>query len=120
MRNIPVDSTQIRLLASGKVMAKSDYAELSDGSRKRIPGAQATDRATGLPLWLVDCYLDSDEVEGRAEIVSVTVSCYEVPEVRKLAPVQFVGLVAVAYVRDNRVAFSFKAQGIALSQVKAA
>jgi hypothetical protein len=121
MRNLPVDASQITLLASGKIMPKAEYAELSDGSRKRVPGAQAKDLATGMPLWIVDCYLDDDaEEDGRAEIVGVTLSCYERPAVQKLRPVQFVGLVANAYVRDNRVAFSFKASGIALSQVKAA
>jgi hypothetical protein len=120
MRNIPVDGTQITLLASGKIMAKADYAELADGSRKRVPGAQATDRDTGLPLWIVDCFLDDDEEEGRAEIVGVTVGCYDKPQVQKFRPVEFIGLTASGYVRDGRVAFSFRASGIASVQVKAA
>jgi hypothetical protein len=120
MRNLPIDSTQIVLVSSGKVMAKPEYALLSDGSRKRVPGAQAKDPATGMPLWVLDCFVDDDEDEGRADVVGVTVSCYERPEVKKFRPVEFVGLTATGYVRDGRVAFSFRASGLALSQVKAA
>lgn len=121
MRNLPVDASKITLLASGKIMPKPEYAELSDGSRRRVPGGQAKDQTTGMPLWIVDCYLDDDdeEADGRAEIVGVTLSCYERPVVQKLRPVQFVGLVANAYIRDGRVAFSFRADGIALTQAPA-
>lgn len=120
MRNLPIDATQITLISSGKVMAKPEYALLSDGSRKRVPGVQATDANTGLPLWILDCFVDDDEEEGRADIVGVTVSSYDRPEVRKFAPVQFMGLVATGYVRDGRIAFSFRASGLAMAQVKAA
>jgi hypothetical protein len=120
MRNIPVDASKIVLLASGKLMPKADYAELADGTRKRIPGAQAADRDTGVPLWIVDCFLDDDEEEGRAEIVGVTVAAYDRPVVQKFRTVAFEGLVATGYVRDGRVAFSFRASGIASAQVKAA
>lgn len=120
MRNIPVDPSRITLLASGKLMAKAEYAELSDGSRRRVPGAQAKDRETGLPLWVVDCFLDDDEEEGRAEVVGVTIGSHDKPQVQKFRPVQFIGLVASGYVRDGRVAFTFRAQGIAVAQQKAA
>lgn len=120
MRNIPIDSSRLSLLASGKLMAKAEYAEMSDGTRKRVPGMQATDRETGLPLWVVDCFLDDDEEEGRAEIVGVTVACREKPVVHKLRPIAFVDLVASAYVRDGRTAFTFRASGVVMAQVKAA
>lgn len=120
MRNLPVDTFQITLLASGKIMAKAEYAELADGSRKRVPGAQASDRDTGMPLWIIDCYLDDDEEDGRAEIVGVTVGSLDKPQVKKFQPIEFVGLTANGYVRDGRVAYSFKASGVASAQVKAA
>ncbi len=120
MRNIPVDTSRLTLLASGKLMPKAEYAELSDGSRRRVPDAQAKDRETGLPLWVVDCFLDDDEEEGRAEVVGVTVAMREKPQVQKFRPVHFEGLVASAYVRDGRTAFTFRATGIAAPQVKAA
>jgi hypothetical protein len=120
MRNIPVDTSRMSLLSSGKLMAKAEYAELSDGSRRRVPDAQAKDRETGLPLWVVDCFLDDDEEEGRAEVVGVTVASREKPQVQKFRPVHFVNLVASAYVRDGRTAFTFRASGMAAPQVKAA
>ncbi len=121
MRNLPIDSTQLSLLSSGKCMPKAEYAVLADGSRKRVPGAQAVDPMTGMPLWIVDCFLDDDEEEGRAEVIGVTVSSFERPETKKFRPIEFSGLVATAYVRDGRCAFSFRAMAITTSgQVKAA
>lgn len=115
MRNLPIDTTRMTLLASGKLMPKAEYAELADGTRKRVPGGQQTDRDSGLPLWVVDCFLDDDEEEGRAEVVGVTVATREKPEVKKFKPVEFVGLVATAYVPhgQSRVSYSFRASGIA-------
>lgn len=112
MRLLPIDASRLTLLASGKCMPKAEYAELADGSRRRVPGAQASDPTSGLPLWIVDCFLDDDEDEGRAEVVGVTVAMRERPQVKKFTPVEFVDLVATAYVRDNRTAFSFRASGI--------
>lgn len=121
MRNIPVDAAKIRLIASGKLAAKPAYAEMADGTRRRIPGEQAKDldrfgNGTGLPLWVVDCYVDDDadpEEDGRAEVVGVTVASIDRPKVQKFAAVSFVDLVATGYVRDGRVAYSFRASGIA-------
>lgn len=120
MRTLPIDSSRFSLLASGKLMPKPEYAELSDGTRKRVPGGQATDRDTGLPLWVVDCFLDDDEEEGRAEVVGVTVASVTKPEVKKFRPVEFTDLVGSAYVRDNRVAYSFRASGLAVAGPRAA
>jgi len=113
MRNLPIDSSRLNLIASGKVMAKAEYAELSDGSRKRLPDAQAKDRETGLPLWVVDCFLDDDDVEGRAEVVAVTVASATRPVARKFQAIVFTDLVVGAWVRDGRANFSFRATGIA-------
>lgn len=120
MRSIPVDASRLTLLSSGKCMPKPQYAELSDGTRKRVPDRQATDRDTGVPLWVVDCFVDDDDDEGRAEVVGVTVASHERPQVKKFHPVQFIDLVGSGYVRDGRVAYSFRASGIAAPQVKAA
>ena len=43
MRRIPVDATRIRFIGTGKSAARAKYAELADGSRKRVPDAQDTD-----------------------------------------------------------------------------
>jgi len=120
MRNLPIDASRLHLLASGKCMPVAEYAELSDGSKRRVPGAQAKDRDTGLPLWVVDCFVDDDEEDGRAEIVGVKVASVEKPQVQKFRPVAFLDLVASAYVRDGRVAYTFRASGIAQAVQKAA
>lgn len=120
MRTLPIDSTRLTLLATGKIMAKAEYAELSDGSRRRVPDRQATDKASGVPLWVVDCFVDDDQEDGRAEIVGVTVASPVRPEVVKFRPVQFTDLVGSAYVRDGRAVYTFRASGVAGAQVKAA
>lgn len=120
MRNIPVDTSQITLLASGKLMPKPFYAELSDGSRKRDPHRQAVCPVTGVPLWIVDCFVDDEEEDGRAEVVGVTVPSMDRPVVKKFSPVPFEGLVATGYVRDGRVQFSFRADRIITAALKAA
>ena len=113
MWNLPIDASRLSLLSSGKCMPVAEYAELSDGSKRRVPGAQAKDRDTGLPLWVVDCFVDDDEEDGRAEIVGVKVAAVDKPQVQKFRSVAFVDLVASAYVRDGRVAYTFRAAGIA-------
>lgn len=119
MRTIPVDASKITLLASGKLMPKAVYAKLADGSSKRIPDKQAEEE--GIPLWVVDCYLDDDEEEGRAEVIGVTVGSFERPAVTKFRPVEFEGLTARPYVSGGRVTVSFTADRIvAAPAVKAA
>ncbi len=53
MRRIPIDQTRIAFVGTGKVAERAKYAELSDGSRKRVPDAQDTDE-NGVPIWIVD------------------------------------------------------------------
>lgn len=120
MRNIPIDGTRITLLASGKLLPKPVYAELSDGSRRRVPDRQAVDQETQVPLWIIDCFLDDGEEEGRAEVVAVTVPCIEKPVVQKFKPLEFDGLEARAYVRDGRVGLSFSADALVSASVRAA
>lgn len=112
MRRIPVDTTRVNFIGSGKVAARAQYAELSDGSRRRVPDAQDTNEH-GVPLWVVDVYLDDDEAD-RAEVVSVKVASYDEPKNDKLKPIKFVNLVALGYVQQgtSRVAYSFTADGI--------
>lgn len=111
MRRIPVDTTRVRLLGTGKTAARAAYAELSDGSRRRIPDAQDKNE-NGVPLWVVDCLLADDA--DRAEIVSVKVASYDEPKTELGKEVRFRGLTALPYVQQgtNRVALSFSADGI--------
>jgi hypothetical protein len=112
MRRIPVDTTRVRFLGTGKVAERAKYAELSDGSRRRVPDAQDTDDQ-GRPIWVVDVLVDDPDAD-RAEIAGVKVACHEVPATELGKPVKFIALTALPYVQQgtNRVALSFAAEGI--------
>ena len=112
MRRLPIDSTRLTLIGTGKTAARAAYAELADGTRRRVPDAQDKNDQ-GVPMWIVDCLLDHDDAE-RAEVVSVKVASYDEPVVPKWQPVKFRNLVGLGYVAQgtNRVAYSFTADGI--------
>lgn len=112
MRAIPVDTTKVNFIGTGKAAARSEYAELSDGTRRRT-GQQAKDTDSGMPLWTVDVLIDDDDAD-RAEVASVKVASWDEPTTDKWKPVRFRGLVAVPYVDSgtNRVKLSFRAEGI--------
>lgn len=112
MRRIPVDTTRVRFLGTGKVAERAKYAELSDGSRRRVPDAQDTDDQ-GRPIWIIDVLVDDPDAD-RAEIAGVKVATYEVPSTKLGQEVRFVNLVALPYVQQgtNRVALSFSAEGL--------
>lgn len=97
MRNLPVDTAKLNLIATGKISPKAQYATLSDGTSRRT-GNQATTEA-GIPLWVVDCLVDDDDA-NRAEVIGVTVAAANEPTVQKLRPVQFRNVTARVY-RDN-------------------
>ena len=112
MRFIPVDTSKIQFIGTGKAAARAEYVELSDGSRRRS-GNQAKDVDSGMPLWVVDVLVDDPESD-RAEVVGVKVADWNEPITPKWQPVRFKNLVAVPYVdqRSNRVGLSFRADGI--------
>lgn len=112
MRRIPVDTTKVNFIGTGKAAARAKYAELSDGSRRRVPDAQDANEH-GVPLWVVDVLVDDDEAD-RAEVIGVKVASFDEPVCAKWQPVRFVNLVALGYVAQgtNRVAYSFTADGI--------
>jgi hypothetical protein len=112
MRRIPVDCTKVRFLGTGKVAERAKYAELSDGSRRRVPDQQETDDQ-GRPMWVVDVLVDDPDAD-RAEIASVKVASYDVPTTKLGELVRFVNLTALPYVLQgsNRVALSFAAESI--------
>ncbi|WP_431879918.1 hypothetical protein [Amycolatopsis sacchari] len=109
---LPIDASAFPMIATGKFRPVAEYAELSDGSRRVIPGSQAT--VDGVPLYQADVILDDDESD-RSVTASVKFTSQNPPELPKYQPVQFVGLVCTPYVdrRTNRVALSFSAAGIA-------
>lgn len=113
MPALPIDASKITLVATGKIRAVRTYAEMADGSRRAVPDSQEKSDS-GLPLWTVDVLID-DEESDRAEPVGVKVASKEEPKPAKYQPVLFEGLRAMPYVdrRTNRVALSFRADGIA-------
>lgn len=111
MRSIPVDTTRVQFIGTGKAASRAEYVELADGSRKRS-GEQARDD-NGVPLWAVDVLVDDDEAD-RAEVVGVKIASYDEPHTEKWKPVKFTNLVVVPYVDrgSGRVALSLRADAI--------
>ena len=112
MRAIPVDTTRVQFIGTGKCAERAEYAELSDGSRRRT-GQQAKDPESGLPMWVVDCLVDDDDAR-RAEVVGVAVASAIEPECPKGRPVVFRGLTATVYVdrASGQAKVSLRAAGI--------
>ncbi len=112
---LPIDNTRVSLmLASETVEEVPAYAELSDGSRRRVDGRQATDPVSGLPLFFVYVML-LGEPGTRPEMVRVKVQSATLPTLPGLfQPVPFEGLTCTPYVDSSsgRVALSWKAEGI--------
>ncbi|MBC3191670.1 hypothetical protein H7X46_11420 [Pseudonocardia sp. C8] len=116
MREIPVDSTKVQFIGTGKAAARAEYGELSDGSRRRT-GNQAVDD-NGVPVWVVDVIVDDDDAD-RAEIAGVRVSSYDEPTTEKWRPVRFVNLRVKPWADTGgnftKIAFSWLADGIEAS-----
>ena len=88
MRKIPVDSTRVRLLGTGKAAARAVYAELSDGSRRRVPDQQDKNEQ-GVPMWTIDVIVE-DEDADRLQVAGVKVPSYEPPVAPFGQPITFV------------------------------
>jgi len=109
---LPIDASAFPMIATGKFRPVAEYAELSDGSRRAIPGSHAT--VDGVPLYQADVILDDDESD-RSVAASVKFPSQNPPELPKYQPVQFVGLVCTPYIdrQTKRLSFSFMAAGMA-------
>jgi hypothetical protein len=91
MRTLPVDTTALRLLATGSVQPVAVWAELSNGERRPVPGKQETDDY-GVPLWNVELIAPPAEEGERAELLSVRVAADEQPTVAEFEPVAVEGM----------------------------
>jgi hypothetical protein len=113
MRNLPIDTSALRMLATGEVSPVAVWAELSDGSRRPVPDAQEKDD-TGTPLWNVGAIVPPAEGE-RAELVSVRIASYDRPHVQEFGPLRFDGLVCRVGVnrRTNALSQYWSARAIA-------
>lgn len=112
MANLPIDASKITLIATGKVRPVPVYAEMADGSKRRVPGEQEKD-AFGLPIWAVDVQLDDDDAT-RTEAIAVKVPSTDEPAPAKWRPVTFTGLTCKPYVPNGgrQVQLSMRAEGI--------
>lgn len=98
IKNIPVDTNRLELIASGHVVPVTSWIPdpANPGRNKMATEAdgvtplQATDEQTGELLWNVDVFGESgQEGNERAEVVSVQVRAPHQPVLEKFRPVQF-------------------------------
>jgi hypothetical protein len=113
MATLPIDGDKITLIATGKVRPVPVYAELADGSRRRVPDSQEKSDS-GVPIWAVDVQLDDDDAD-RTDAVSVKVPATDEPRPAKWQPITFTGLTCKPYIPKgtHQVALSMRAEGIA-------
>lgn len=121
IRELPVDTDRIEFVASGHVNPVQLWVEdpANPGQRKlgTAPNGeplQATDEATGEPLWTVDAFGESgQEGSERAEVIGVQVRAPYQPTVKKFAPVIFKDLVVrFSKGRDGNLKNYWSATGI--------
>lgn len=91
MRELPIDANALRMLATGEVQPVQVWAELADGSRRPVEGAQEKD-PHGAPLWTVGALVPPAQEGDRAELISVRVASYDRPTVQEFSPIRFDGL----------------------------
>lgn len=116
MATLPIDASKITLIATGKVRPVAVYAEMADGSKRRVPGEQEKSDF-GVPLWAVDVQLD-DEEATRTEAIAVKVPSTDQPEPPKWRPVTFHGLTCKPYQANGarQIALSMRAEGMDTGQ----
>jgi hypothetical protein len=115
MREIPVDMTRVRFVATGKGAARMTYKPTGetnpDGSEKRKRTNEAEVDDQGRTIYIVDCLVD-DPLADRAEIAAVKVPASRPPVTTMGQELEFVGLVAIPYAQNGRVMTSYRCGGI--------
>jgi hypothetical protein len=96
----PVDITRFGVLSAISVAASTDQT-----------GVQKTDKASGLPLWKIQC-LRAPVDGGRASLITIAVPSRMEPEIVPMAHVTPVDLVAIDWSMDGRSGLSFRAAGL--------
>jgi hypothetical protein len=89
IRNLPLDSNRFNLISTGHCTPVAEWAELSDGSRRPVPGAQAKNEDR-VPLWVLDAMVPG---EDRAEVIGIQVASHDEPKIEQFKPLQLEGLV---------------------------
>lgn len=112
IRNLPVATDRLQLVATGHVTPVQEWVELHDG-RRTPSGNQARqkqdDGSLGLPLWEVAVLSPESD---RPELVSVQVAANDEPKVAAYQPVQLDNLtVRVTVGRDGKLRGYWSATG---------
>jgi len=112
IRNLPIDLGRLPLLAAtAEPIPVAVWAELSDGSRRPVPGKQGTTE-DGVPLWQID-RLVAGVGGDRAEVVTVQVASHDAPKIAQFQPVNFQNLTArVSKTRGGDIRLYWQADGI--------
>ena len=113
MPAIPVDPARSNfLLAADTVEEVAEYGEAgADGNRPRT-GAQARDKVTGLPLFVI-YVLTAAEPGERPAICKVKVASPVAPVLGdQFSVVHLTNLEAVPYIDGRRVAVSYRCTGV--------
>jgi hypothetical protein len=87
MRRIPVDTSRVRFVGTGKSATRAKYAELSDGSRRRVPDAQDTNE-DGVPLTLPPLRQCWERPWAAASPCPPVSDGYRKPEIRRVRLVE--------------------------------
>lgn len=100
------------LLAADTVEEVAEYGEAgTDGNRPKT-GAQARDKVTGLPLWVI-YVLTVVEAGQRPEICKVKVASPVAPVLgAAFTPVHLTNLEAVPWVDGRKVSLSYRCTGV--------
>lgn len=113
IRNLPVDTSRLGLLATGHCNPVQEWVELSDGSRRPSGNQQREKRedgTLGAPLWTVDALVPGEE---RADLISVQVAAQDQPRVGQFQPLHLEGLTArVSVGRDGKLRMYWSATAV--------
>lgn len=115
-QRIPVDASRLPLvLAMSPVRPALARVELSDGSTRPDPnGTQAMDKITGLPQYLLDCVIPSEDEGGRMTTINLKIASATRPSVTPGTPIRLIDAAVLAYVdqQSGRAALSWSCTGV--------
>lgn len=86
-KTFPITSGAVARFVAAAVSPKREYDESGHAT-----DVQATDRATGYPLWRVSVFVMDSDATRAPEQLSVTVPAATAPAIPALSPVRFEGL----------------------------
>lgn len=90
IRQIPIDSARLDLVATGTVSPVPTFVEMPDGSRRPDPNGTQAVNDDGVRLWTVDALATEDD--ENSEVIGVQIPAPQKPVVKRLGPISFHGL----------------------------